>query len=263
MFGVVPKVMWSKLYPCDENNLCNWSMRCLLIETGDRKVLIDCGIGDKQSQKFLGHYFLNGEDTLEGSLAKAGCSPGDITDVILTHLHFDHAGGAISWNEDKSDYLPTFPNATYWTSRQQWDWATNPNNREKASFLKENIFPIKEKGTLKLINGENEIIPGISVRLFHGHTDGQVIPFIHYNGKTIVYMADLLPSVAHIPLPYVMSYDTRPLITMAEKEQFMAEAAEKGYVLFFEHDINNECCTVEMTEKGVRLKEAFPLADIL
>lgn len=263
MFGVVPKVMWSKLYPCDENNLCNWSMRCLLIDTGDRKVLIDCGIGDKQSQKFLGHYFLNGDDTLDGSLAKAGYSLNDITDVILTHLHFDHAGGAIRWNEDKTDYLPTFPNATYWTSRQQWEWATNPNNREKASFLKENILPIREKGTLKLIDRATEIIPGISVRLFHGHTEGQVIPFIKYNGKTIVYMADLLPSAAHIPLPYVMSYDTRPLITLEEKEKFMNEAAEKGYVLFFEHDINNECCTVETTEKGVRIKQAFTLTDIL
>lgn len=263
MFGVVPKVMWNKLYPCDENNLCNWSMRCLLIDAGERKILIDCGIGGKQSQKFLGHYFLNGDDTLGGSLEKAGYTVNDITDVILTHLHFDHAGGAIRWNENKTDYLPTFPKATYWTSSQQWDWAINPNNREKASFLKENILPIKEKGTLKLIDGDMEILPGISVRMFHGHTDGQVIPFIRYNGKTIVYMADLLPSVAHIPLPYVMSYDTRPLITMEEKEKFLNEAAGQGYILFFEHDINNECCTVEMTEKGVRMKEVFSLTDIL
>ncbi|MBL7137318.1 MAG: MBL fold metallo-hydrolase, partial [Bacteroidales bacterium] len=257
------KVIWNKLYPSDENNLCNWSMRCLLIDMGDRKFLIDCGIGDKQSQKFLGHYFLNGEDTLIGSLDKAGFKVEDITDVILTHLHFDHAGGAVSWNEDKTDYIPTFPNATYWTSRQQWEWATNPNNREKASFLKENILPIKEKGTLELVEGATEIYPGISVRLFQGHTEGQVIPFIRYNGKTIVYMADLLPSTAHIPLPYVMSYDTRPLITLDEKEKFMNEAAENGYILFFEHDINQECCTVHQTEKGVRMKEAFRLADVL
>jgi len=263
MFGVVPKVMWSKLYPCDENNLCNWSMRCLLIDTGDRKVLVDCGIGDKQSDKFMGHYYLNGEETLEGSLAEAGYTVNDITDLILTHLHFDHAGGAIRWNEDKTDYLPTFPNATYWTSRQQWEWGTHPNNREKASFLKENIFPIEEKGNLMLIEKESVIIPGISVRLFDGHTDGQVIPMIRYNGKTIVYMADLLPSAAHIPLPYVMSYDTRPLITMDEKQKFLNEAADNGYILFFEHDINHECCTVEHTEKGVRMKEAFRLADIL
>ncbi|MBN1198471.1 MAG: MBL fold metallo-hydrolase [Bacteroidales bacterium] len=263
MFGVVPKVIWSKLYPCDENNLCNWSMRCLLIDTGTRRVLIDCGIGDKQSQKFMGHYYLNGEETLEGSLAAVGYTLDDITDLILTHLHFDHAGGAVKWNEDKTDYIPTFPNATCWTSRQQWEWATNPNNREKASFLKENILPIKEKGTLKLIEEETEILPGISVRLFNGHTDGQVIPLINYNGKTIVYMADLLPSAAHIPLPYVMSYDTRPLITMEEKEKFLNEATEKGYILFFEHDISKECCTVENTEKGIRMKEAFALTDIL
>lgn len=263
MFGVVPKVIWSKLYPCDENNLCNWSMRCLLIDTGTRRVLIDCGIGDKQSQKFMGHYYLNGEETLEGSLADAGYAVNDITDLILTHLHFDHAGGAVRWNEEKTDYVATFPNATYWTSLQQWKWATSPNNREKASFLKENILPIQEKGTLKLMEGNTEILPGISVRLFNGHTDGQVIPLIKYNGKTIVYMADLLPSSAHIPLPYVMSYDTRPLITIEEKEKFMNEAAENGYILFFEHDINHECCTVEHTEKGVRMKKAFALTDVL
>ncbi len=263
MFGVVPKVMWSKFYPCDENNLCNWSMRCLLIDTGERKILIDCGIGDKQPKKFMAHYFLNGEGSLDGSLAKLGLTVDDITDVILTHLHFDHAGGAIRWNEDKTDYLPTFKNATYWTSKQQWEWATNPNNREKASFLKENILPMREKGTLKLIDSDTEIYPGISVRLFNGHTDGQVIPLIQYNGKTIVFMADLLPSTAHIPLPYVMAYDTRPLITLDEKEKFLHEAAENEYILFFEHDINNECCTLKQTEKGVRMKEAFALVDIL
>ncbi|MFH1159400.1 MAG: MBL fold metallo-hydrolase [bacterium] len=263
MFGVVPKGIWNKLYPCDENNLCNWSMRCLLIDTGERRILIDCGIGDKQTEKFFGNYYLNGEGSLDGSLAKAGYSLDDITDVILTHLHFDHAGGAVRWNTGKTEYIPTFQNAIYWTSRQQWDLATNPNNREKASFLKENILPIKEKGTLKLVDEDTEIYTGISVRLFHGHTDGQVIPFIRFNGKTLVYMADLLPSTAHIPLPYVMSYDTRPLITLEEKEKFMNEAAEKGYILFFEHDINRECCTVQMTEKGVRMKETFALADVL
>jgi glyoxylase-like metal-dependent hydrolase (beta-lactamase superfamily II) len=260
MFGVVPKVMWSKLYPCDENNLCNWSMRCLLIADGDRKVLIDCGIGDKQTGKFFSNYYLNGDDTLEKSLAAHGFTPDDITDVILTHLHFDHAGGAVKWNADRTDYEVTFKNATYHTSRQQWDWATSPNNREKASFLKENILPIREKGRLNLFDGDGELFPGISYRIFNGHTDGQVIPFISYNGKTVVYMADLLPSVAHIPLPYVMSYDTRPLITLAEKEVFMAEAAQQGYILFFEHDIRYECCTVEATEKGVKLKEAGMLS---
>ncbi len=263
MFGVVPKVMWSKLYPCDENNLCNWAMRCLLIVKDDRRILIDCGIGDKQSEKFFSNYFLNGDDTLEKSLAIQGFTTDDITDVILTHLHFDHAGGAIRWNADRSGYIPTFINATYHTSRMQWEWGTSPNNREKASFLKENILPIGETGRLNLIDGEVELFPGISIRIFNGHTDGQVIPLIRYGDKTIVYMADLLPSTAHIPLPYVMSYDTRPLITLTEKEAFMTEAAEKGYIFFFEHDIQNECCTVQLTEKGVRLKETFPLSAVL
>jgi glyoxylase-like metal-dependent hydrolase (beta-lactamase superfamily II) len=263
MFGVVPKVMWSKLYPCDENNLCNWSMRCLLIEKGDRKILIDCGIGDKQTEKFFANYYLNGEETLEASLAGHGLTADDITDVILTHLHFDHAGGAVKWNSDRTGYEVTFKNATFHTSRRQWEWATHPNNREKASFLKENILPILELGNLNLLEEEGDIFPGISWRQFDGHTDGQVIPFIHSNDKTIVYMADLLPSVAHIPLPYVMSYDTRPLITLQEKETFMAEAAANGYILFFEHDIRYECCIVEQTEKGVRLKNAGALVDFL
>ena len=260
MFGVVPKVMWSKLYPCDENNLCNWSMRCLLVEDGERKILIDCGIGDKQSEKFFSNYYLNGDDSLDKSLAAAGFTADDITDVILTHLHFDHCGGAVKWNEDRTAYIPAFKNAAYWTSRRQWDWATNPNNREKASFLKENILPLKENGKLNLVESDGGILPGISLRMFHGHTEGQVIPHIRYGDKTIVYMADLLPSAAHIPLPYVMSYDTRPLITLDEKEAFMKEAAENGYILFLEHDILHECCTVQETEKGVRLKEALPLA---
>ncbi len=259
MFGVVPKVIWGKTYPSDENNLCNWSMRCLLIVEGDRKILIDCGIGDKQTEKFFSNYHLNGDDTLEKSLAVHGFAPDDITDVILTHLHFDHAGGAVRWNADRTGYDVTFKNAIYWTSRQQWEWGTNPNNREKASFLKENIHPIKEKGRLELIDGDTELFPNVSVRIFNGHTDGQVIPFILYKGKTIVYMADLLPSAAHIPLPWVMSYDTRPLITLKEKEAFMAEAAQNGYVLFFEHDLYRECCTVEIAEKGIKMKESFAL----
>jgi glyoxylase-like metal-dependent hydrolase (beta-lactamase superfamily II) len=262
MFGVVPKVIWNKLYPCDENNLCNWVMRCLLIESDNRKILIDCGIGDKQSEKFFSNYYLNGDDTLDASLAKVGFAVDDITDVILTHLHFDHCGGAVRWNKDKTDYIPTFKNATYITSKAQWEWATNPNNREKASFLKENILPIMEKGMIRLIDDDCELFPGISVRIFNGHTDGQVIPFITYKDKTIVYMADLLPSSAHIPLPYVMSYDTRPLITLKEKEAFMNEAAQNGYVLFFEHDLYRECCTVKETDKGVRMKDSLTLADI-
>jgi glyoxylase-like metal-dependent hydrolase (beta-lactamase superfamily II) len=262
MFGVVPKVIWGKLYPSDENNLCNWSMRCLLIEADNRKILIDCGIGDKQSEKFFANYYLNGDDTLYASLAKVGFTINDITDVILTHLHFDHCGGAVRWNEDRTDYVPTFRNATYITSKAQWEWATKPNNREKASFLKENILPIMEKGRIKLVDSDGELFPGISIRIFNGHTEGQVIPFVRYNDKTIVYMADLLPSSAHIPLPYVMSFDTRPLITLKEKEAFMNEAAQNGYILFFEHDLYRECCTVQETEKGIRMKDSFALADI-
>lgn len=263
MFGVVPKVIWSKLYPCDENNLCNWSMRCLLIIDGDLRILIDCGIGTKQSEKFFSNYYLNGENSLEKSLKNAGFTFEEITDVILSHLHFDHAGGAITWNKDKTDYIPTFKNATYWTSRKHWELATNPNNREKASLLKENILPLKEKGKLQLIEQDMDLFPNISVRIFNGHTDGQVIPFIKYQDKTIVYMADLLPSTAHIPLPYVMSYDTRPLLTLEEKEKFLKEAATNQYILFFEHDLYRECCTVQETEKGIRMKEAFQLASVL
>ena len=262
MFGVVPKAIWSKIYPCDENNLCNWSMRCLLIETDDRKILIDCGIGDKQSEKFFANYYLNGDDNLDASLAQAGFTVNDITDVILTHLHFDHCGGAVRWNENRTGYIPTFKNATYITSKAQWEWATNPNNREKASFLKENILPIMERGRIKLVDTDGELFPGISIQIFNGHTDGQVIPFVRYKDKTIVYMADLLPSSAHIPLPYVMSYDTRPLITLKEKEAFMNKAVQNGYVLFFEHDLYRECCTVQETDKGVRIKDSFALAEV-
>jgi glyoxylase-like metal-dependent hydrolase (beta-lactamase superfamily II) len=262
MFGVVPKVLWGKAYPCDENNLCNWSMRCLLIVDGGRRILVDCGIGDKQSERFFSNYYLNGEDTLEKSLAAAGYSPDDITDLILTHLHFDHAGGAVRWNEDRTGYEMTFKNATCHTSRRQWEWAVNPNNREKASFLKENILPIGESGNLNLIEQDTELFPGVTLRLFNGHTDGQVIPFIRYNGRTVVFMADLLPSTAHIPLPWVMSYDTRPLVTLNEKEAFMTEAAQNGYILFLEHDIRHECCTVELSDKGAKLREAGTLVSL-
>jgi len=262
MFGVVPKVIWNKLYPCDENNLCNWAMRCLLIVDEHRKILIDCGIGDKQTEKFFSNYYLNGEDTLPKSLAKHGLTVDDITHVILSHLHFDHCGGAVRWNADRNGYLPAFSQATYFTSRRQWEWANHPNNREKASFLKENILPIIEKGKLQLIDSDCELFPGIEVLLFHGHTDGQVITLVQYKGTKVVFMADLLPSTAHIPLPYVMAYDTRPLITLQEKEAFMKELAQKKYVLFFEHDIQHECCTLQETEKGIRMKEVLTLEDL-
>ena len=263
MFGVVPKVIWNSMYPADENNLCSWALRSLLVEIDDKKILIDNGIGDKQPKKFLKHYYLHGDDSLEKSLAEIGLTSDDITDVVLTHLHFDHCGGSIKYNDDKTQLIPAFKNAMFWTSQQQWDWATNSNRREKASFLDENILPIKESGKLKLFDSDCELFPGFSVRLFNGHTDGQVIPFISYKGKTIVFMADLLPSTAHIPLPFIMSYDTRPLITLKENEAILNEAVEKDYILFFQHDIYNECCTVQETIKGVRVKETFKLAEIV
>jgi len=261
MFGVVPKSIWQKSYPADENNLCNWSMRCLLIVDGERKILIDNGIGEKQDEKFLKHYYLNGEDTLERSLNKIGFTSNDITDMVLTHLHFDHCGGSIlKVGEDQ--FEPAFKNATYWVSKGQWGWATNPNRREKASFLKENIFPIQESGQLKIVEEAEEILPHVKVKFYNGHTEGQMIPFIEYKGKTIVFMADLLPSAAHVPMPYIMSYDTKPLITLKDKEAFFKEAVENEYVLFFEHDIYNECCTLENTDKGVRVKETFSLSEM-
>ncbi len=263
MFGVVPKVLWSKIYPADEHNLCNWAMRCLLVVDGDRKVLIDNGIGNKQDEKWLRHYYLNGEATLEKSLAKAGYTTDDITDVIMTHMHFDHCGGSVQWNRDKTGYELTFSNATYWTSRKQFDWATHPNRREKASFLKENILPIQESGRLNLIEEEGEFIPNIDFKLYDGHTNGQVIPHVKYNGKTVVFMADLMPSSAHIPMPWIMAYDTRPLQTLKDRERFYAEALENNYILFFEHDIYHEAAILHETEKGVRVKETGRLADFI
>jgi len=263
MFGVVPKVLWNKTYPADENNLCNWSLRCLLVVDGDRKILIDNGLGEKQDENWLKHYYLNGDDTLENSLQNIGFSFDDITDVILTHMHFDHCGGSVKWNDDNTGFELAFPNATYWTSKQQYDWATKPNRREKASFLKENIYPIEESGRLNLIEKEGEFIPNISFKLYSGHTDGQVIPHIKTNGKTVVFMADLMPSAAHIPMPWVMAYDTRPLTTLKDRERFYAEAVENDYILFFEHDIYNEACTLHETEKGVRVNKKGDLNEFL
>ncbi|MCD6090576.1 MAG: MBL fold metallo-hydrolase [Bacteroidales bacterium] len=261
MFGVVPKSMWSKVYPADENNMCSWAMRCLLVVDGDRKILIDNGIGDKQDAKFLGYYHLHGDETLEKSLVKQGFATDDITDMVLTHLHFDHTGGSIKWNEEKTALIPAFKNAKYWVSKAQWAWAINPNNREKASFLSENILPIQESGQLNIVEAEGEIYPGFLLKIVNGHTDGQLIPHISYKGKTLVYMGDLLPSTAHIPLPWIMAYDTRPLITLEDKKTFFKEAVENDYTLFFEHDIFNECCNIKQTEKGVRLNTTFTLEE--
>lgn len=262
MFGVVPKSMWQKLNAPDEKNLCSWAMRCLLIEDGDKLILIDNGMGNKQDEKFFGHYYLHGDHTLEKSLEEKGFSEDDITDVFLTHLHFDHCGGSII--KENGKLVPAFKNATYWSNAKHWKWATEPNDREKASFLKENILPIQESGKLKLIETEEgkEFIPGFNIRFVHGHTESMMLPQIQYKGKTIVYMADLLPSVAHIPIPYVMAYDTRPLKTLDEKKSFLEEAEKNNYILFFEHDPEIECCSLHMTEKGVRMKETFTLDSI-
>ena len=261
MFGVVPKSIWTKTNPPDENNLCTWAMRCLLIEDGERLTLIDNGIGTKQDPRFLGHYYLHGEATLSSSLRQAGFSESDVTDMFLTHLHFDHCGGGVKLENGRP--VMSFPNATYWSNSDHWKWATEPNPREKASFLKENILPIKESGQLRFIEGANSPVNNMEIFYASGHTDKMMIPMISYKGKTICFMADLLPSVGHIPLPYVMAYDTRPLLTMEEKASFMDEAADRNYILFFEHDPLNECCTVKRTEKGVRLDKTFALLEIL
>ncbi len=261
MFGVVPKSLWQRTNPADANNMCDWSMRSLLIEDGDRLMLIDTGIGDKQNEKFFSHFSLNGSDSLMGNLKSLGFSPDDITDVFLTHLHFDHCGGAIQWNKDRTGFEPSFKNAIYWSTENHWDWATKPNPREKASFLSENILPLQESGQLQFIERTGDFTKNafnnIDVFFVDGHTESMMIPHIHYQEKTLVFMADLLPSVGHIPLPYVMGYDTRPLLTMTEKEIFLNLASEREYVLFLEHDSVNECCTVLQTEKGVRLNESF------
>ncbi len=261
MFGVVPKSMWQKTNPADANNMCDWSMRSLLIEDGNRLILIDAGIGDKQSEKFFSHYYMHGNDSLIGNLKALGFSPNDITDVFLTHLHFDHCGGAIQWNKNRTGFEPVFKNAIYWSTENHWKWATEPNPREKASFLSENILPIQESGQLKFVERTGDftksVFENFDVLFVDGHTESMMIPHIHYQGKTIVFMADLLPSVGHIPLPFVMGYDTRPLITMSEKEKFLNNAVNNEFVLFLEHDSINECCSLQLTEKGVRLSEAF------
>lgn len=262
MFGVVPKTMWNKLNPADENNMCTWAMRCLLIEDGKRLILIDNGIGNKQDEKFFGHYYLHGDDTLEKSLHAAGFDFKDITDVFLTHLHFDHCGGSINKKNDGGGYETSFPNATYWSNERHWEWATKPNAREKASFLKENILPIMESGQLKFISEGEDFFQGVSIKYVNGHTDAMMLPHIHYKGKTIVFMADLMPSAAHLPIPFVMAYDTRPLISLDEKSKFLTEAIEKNYILFFEHDPVHECCSLKMTEKGVRPDATFKLAEL-
>jgi glyoxylase-like metal-dependent hydrolase (beta-lactamase superfamily II) len=270
MFGVVPKSIWNNLNPADENNLCTWAMRCLLIEDGNRLILIDTGIGNKQDAKFLSHYHLHGTDTLEGSLKKAGFSKDDVTDVVLTHLHFDHCGGAVVRNGDA--LVPAFRQATYWSTEKHWHWAVEPNAREKASFLKENIIPLQQSGQLKFVEAPRhqnvDFLPTapfndtLSMRFVHGHTESMMLPQITYKGRTIVYMADLLPSAAHIPLPYIMAYDMFPLTTLDEKTRFLKEALDNEYLLFFEHDPLHECCTLQQTDRGIRAGQFFKLEEL-
>lgn len=262
MFGVVPKSMWQKLNEPDSNNLCTWAMRCMLIESGNKLVLIDCGLGNKQSEKFFSHYQPHGEDTLDKSLEKLGFHRSDVTDVVLTHLHFDHCGGAIERVGEK--LLPVFTNAVYWSNEAHWAWATQPNAREKASFLSENILPIQESGQLKFVTAnERPILPDLYFKTVNGHTESMLIPHIEWKEKTIVYCADLLPSVAHLPIPYVMAYDTRPLLTLNEKKEFLEESIKQDYILFFEHDKQVECCTLKETERGVREKDIFKLSELV
>ena len=267
MFGVVPKPMWTKTNPADENNQIDLAARCLLIEDGNRLILIDTGMGNKQSDKFFGYYSLWGDHTTDKSLAAHGFHRDDVTDVFMTHLHFDHCGGSVQWNKDRTGYEPAFKNAHYWTNENHWEWATKPNAREKASFLQENIIPMQESGQLKFISrpegdylSESEL--GFGIFFADGHTEKQMIPHISYNGKTIVFMADLLPTVGHIPLPYVMGYNTRPLLTLDEKAKFLNAAADNNYYLLLEHDAHNEIITVEHTDKGVRLKDILKCKDI-
>ena len=267
MFGVVPKVIWQKTNPADSNNLIDMSMRSMLIEDGNRLILIDTGVGNKQSDKFFSYYYLFGDFSLDTSLAKHGFHRNDITDVFLTHLHFDHCGGSIQWNKNKTGYEPAFKNARFWSNKNHWNWAVNPNPREKASFLKENINPIEASGQLNFVevgntNFKTQRELGFDILFADGHTEKQMIPHIQYQGKTVVFMADLLPTVGHIPLPYIMGYDTRPLLTMDEKASFLNTAANHNYYLFLEHDAANHLCTVKHTEKGVRLNQTYKFNEV-
>ncbi len=262
MFGVVPKSLWTRTNPSDSNNMIDLAARCLLIEDGQKLILIDSGLGNKQSEKFFSHYHRWGNHSLDNSLKQLGFSRDDITDVFMTHLHFDHCGGSVQWNSDRTGYEPSFKNATFWTNEEHWKWATNPNAREKASFLKENLIPMQESGQLNFIHRSDRTFVencelGFDVLFIDGHTEKQMLPFISYRGKTLVFAADLIPTAGHIPLPYVMGYDMRPLQTLKEKGDFLNEAAENEYILFFEHDAHNELCSLKHTEKGVRLNELF------
>jgi len=263
MFGVVPKTLWNKHNPADENNRCTWAMRCLLVEDGAKLILIDTGLGDKQDTKFFSHYDLHGDATLISSIAKCGYQPEDITDVILTHLHFDHVGGAVKYNSDRSKLLPTFHNAVYWSNEAHWNWAVNPNPREKASFFKENIIPLQESGNLSFIEKGNSPFSSIDFIHVDGHTEQMMLPVIRYNNRKIIYAADLLPSSFHIALPWVMGYDVRPLLTMQEKEQVLKTALTENHILLFEHDPFYEAAVLEQTEKGIIIRERGALSNFI
>ncbi|UAB85257.1 MBL fold metallo-hydrolase [Zunongwangia sp. SCSIO 43204] len=268
MFGVVPKSIWQKTNPADSNNMIDIGARSLLIEDGNKLILIDTGLGDKQSDKFFSYYYQWGDDSLDRSLQKNGFHRDDITDVFTTHLHFDHCGGCVQWNKDRTGYETVFKNAKYWSNKDHWDWATKPNAREKASFLKENILPIEESGQLHFVDrkGKESFINvsdlGFGVLFVDGHTDKQMIPHLEYKGKKLVFMADLLPTTGHIPLPYVMGYDTRPLLTLPEKKSFLDKAADEEIYLFMQHDAHNEVITVKHTEKGVRHDQTYTFNEL-
>jgi glyoxylase-like metal-dependent hydrolase (beta-lactamase superfamily II) len=262
MYGVIPKNLWNKVYPADENNLCNLANRCLLIDTGEKRILVDAGIGDKHDEKFLSHIYVNGDGNLYKSLKEAGYKPEDITDVVFTHLHWDHCAGATHYNADKTKIELTFPNATHWVSKAQWEWALNPNVREKAAFQNENLLPLKESGTIKLIEKNGFLFPDIEVRIFNGHTMGMISLIIHGKNSTLAVPSDLIPSVSHIPLSWIAAYDIQPMEILKEKTAFLQEAVQKNWILFFQHDINVECCTLQQTQKGVQAKEIITLSSV-
>ncbi len=267
MFGVVPKSLWTRTNPADQNNMIDLAARSLLIEDGNRLILIDTGLGSKQSEKFFSHYYLWGDHSMDKSLAAAGFHRDDITDVFMTHLHFDHCGGSVQWNKDKTAYEPAFKNAVFWSNQSHWEWATQPNAREKASFLKENLLPMQESGQLKFIKEPETAFlrdseMGFDILFVNGHTDKMMIPHISYKGKKLVFSADLIPTAGHIPLPYVMGYDTRPLLTLTEKADFLEKAVEEEYVLFMEHDSVNQLCTLKQTEKGIRLDKSYTFNEV-
>jgi len=263
MFGVVPKAIWNKKYPADEDNLITLSLRSLLVKIQDRLILIDTGWGDKQDESFFRHAHIHGGDGLEGGLQRHGFTPEDVTDVVLTHLHADHCGGTIKLGEGEQKYDLTFPNATVYVSRDQWNWAIEPNIRERDAFLPENIMPVQEMGRLRLVSGDTGLFPGFEVKMVHGHTPGQMVPILYPGDRRLIFAADLIPTAAHIPLLFNMAYDLFQLDTISEKEQVLKEAWENQDILFFEHDVYHECCNLKKTDRGMRADQMFTLDDSL